>query len=162
MAKVVADLPDNKSEKMRALSAAGFTRAQIATFLDVRYQFVRNVLVAEQQKASEAAAGRSGMRDDAREFSHKSVADPDFAQAVTIDSDGRLQLPQLMMEAAGMRPGETVLVRFGDNRLELSTRAAALARTREEIRKYVPQGVSLVDDLVKERRREVDRERNGA
>ena len=42
--KVVEGLT-TKSDKIRALGAAGFSRTEIAQFLGVRYQHVRNVLV---------------------------------------------------------------------------------------------------------------------
>ncbi len=42
--KIVEGLT-TKSDKIRALDAAGFTRTEIAQFLGIRYQHVRNVLV---------------------------------------------------------------------------------------------------------------------
>jgi len=35
----------SKSAKIRAMSADGYTRTQIAKILDIRYQHVRNVLI---------------------------------------------------------------------------------------------------------------------
>src|SRR5215470_16205423 len=57
-----------KSEKIRRLAEADYSRQEIADFLGVRYQFVYNVLAAdekkrilaeaeEQKKRGEAAAG---------------------------------------------------------------------------------------------------------
>src|SRR5947209_827698 len=42
----------SKSEKMRALASAGYERADIARFLGTRYQFVRNVLVQDEERKS--------------------------------------------------------------------------------------------------------------
>lgn len=44
----------NKSAKMRTLAALGFSTSAIAKFLDVKYQFVRNVL--NQKKAPSTTA----------------------------------------------------------------------------------------------------------
>jgi len=53
--KVVENLP-TKSAKIRALAQAGFERTEIAHFLNIRYQHVRNVLV----QSSVASVKRSG------------------------------------------------------------------------------------------------------
>lgn len=45
MRKVITKDLATVSAKIRALDAAGYTRSQIAKFLDKRYQHVRNVLV---------------------------------------------------------------------------------------------------------------------
>lgn len=47
--KVVEGLP-TKSAKIRALDDAGYERTEIAKFLDIRYQHVRNVLVDRDLK----------------------------------------------------------------------------------------------------------------
>ena len=43
---------DTKSSKIRALNSKGHKRADIARFLDIRYQHVRNVLVQKMKKTS--------------------------------------------------------------------------------------------------------------
>jgi len=50
MRRIVEGLP-TKSSKIRALDAAGCKRADIARFLDIRYQHVRNVLVQGPPKS---------------------------------------------------------------------------------------------------------------
>lgn len=54
VSKVVSDDKLNVSGKIRALSDLGVSRAEIAKLLGKRYQHVRNVLVAEEQKARSA------------------------------------------------------------------------------------------------------------
>lgn len=46
----------SKSAKMRAYKAAGAETGQIARHMGVKYQFVRNVLVAEKGKLAKAAS----------------------------------------------------------------------------------------------------------
>jgi hypothetical protein len=41
-----------KSAKIRFLHQAGLTKSQIAKKLDIRYQFVRNVLIVPLKKAN--------------------------------------------------------------------------------------------------------------
>ena len=45
----IADMP-TKSAKIRALSAEGWSRSEIANALNIRYQHVRNVLVTPLAK----------------------------------------------------------------------------------------------------------------
>ena len=161
MAKLASGLP-SKSEKMRVLGKAGFSRQEIADFLGVRYQFVRNVLVEAARRGLAAESSTHGVREDEQEFSHAPVEDPGFAQEVTVEPDGAVRIPRKMMEAAGVEPGMPVLVRFGDDQIEIYTQAAGRRRMQAEIRKYVPHGHSLVDDLLRERRREAGREQGGA
>jgi hypothetical protein len=40
-----------KSAKIRAMSSDGMTKSQIAKALDIRYQFVRNVLIVPLKRA---------------------------------------------------------------------------------------------------------------
>ena len=52
--KIVSDPKLNISGKIRALDSYGVPRAEIAKLLNKRYQHVRNVLVADEQKARSA------------------------------------------------------------------------------------------------------------
>lgn len=56
--KVVAGLT-TKSEKIRALAREGFSRTEIADFLKIRYQHVRNVLVQAEIQAESTAGTRA-------------------------------------------------------------------------------------------------------
>lgn len=44
-----------KSAQIRYLNSEGFTRSQIAKYLDIRYQHVRNVLTTELKRVVSAA-----------------------------------------------------------------------------------------------------------
>ena len=77
---------------------------------------------------------------------------------VGIDALGRLQVPAALMTAAGISGDEPVHVRASGDGIEILSRRAALKRAHAIARQFVPDGVSLVDDLIAERRREVDRE----
>jgi hypothetical protein len=45
-------------------------------------------------------------------------------------------------------------VQLDDGELRLATRREAIKRAQRLLRQYVPEGVSLVDELIAERRRE--------
>lgn len=59
IAKVKAMNLGTKSAKIRALFAEGLTRSQIANYLGIRYQHVRNVLVAPMKKSTETTDAKA-------------------------------------------------------------------------------------------------------
>ncbi len=79
-----------------------------------------------------------------------------------ISANGRIVLPKAMREALGARPGDEVLLRLDDVGIVIYTQARALAAIRAELRRHVPEGVSLVDELIADRRAEFEREAAGS
>jgi hypothetical protein len=51
-----------------------------------------------------------------------------------------------------------LLVRFDDDEIRLVTPEATTRKVQAAVRKFVPEGVSLVEELLKERRKEAARE----
>lgn len=136
----------SKSERIRMLAGRGLSRSEIAKKMGVRYQFVRNVLVQhETKKKLEAKA------PDAQ-------ASPGVVRA-TLGPDGRIVIPAAFREALGLKENQTLLLSIEDGELRIRTRAVALRRVQAFVRQYVPEGVSLVDELIEDRRREVEQER---
>jgi AbrB family looped-hinge helix DNA binding protein len=150
MAKLTKGLP-SKSAKMRALAAAGYARADIARFLGTRYQFVRNVL-----KRDEARQNRREADDGAR---------PDHGDLkptkVRLGPDGRVVIPVAFREALNLREGDVVIASVDEGEVRLSTMDAVARRVQAMVRKFIPEGVSLVDELIAERRAEAAREEQG-
>jgi hypothetical protein len=152
-----------KSAKIRKLGAAGYTRQQIADFLGIRYQHVRNVLLDAERKAGHVKATAEA-DPKSLGFAEESLP-PDSPHAghrerVRVDSDGSLLLPSSFVAAAGLAAGTELTARvLDDGHVELISPEAGLKRARAILRKYVPPGVSLVDEVIAERRREVARER---
>ena len=137
---------DTKSDKMRALWRAGYPKAEIARFLGVRYQFVRNVLV----------------QDEARQIG---AADPIQVRApepakLRLGPDGRVVIPAAFREALGLSEGDTLVASMVDDELRLLTLEGALRRARAIVKQFAPQGVSLSDELIEDRRREIESGRN--
>jgi bifunctional DNA-binding transcriptional regulator/antitoxin component of YhaV-PrlF toxin-antitoxin module len=132
---------ETKSEKMRVLAKAGYARADIARYLDVRYQFVRNVLLREEEKVPRA------------EMAATNRASPN---KVKLETDGRVRIPSHVIAALNLRAGETLIVSVDGEEIRLMTIPVAVQKAQALVRRYVPEGVSLVDELLEDRRRETD------
>jgi hypothetical protein len=66
-----------------------------------------------------------------------------------------------MRRALGIVEGEHVQARLVDGELRLLPRELVCQRVQEEFAKHIPPGVSLVDQLIDDRRREAEREERG-
>jgi AbrB family looped-hinge helix DNA binding protein len=71
---------------------------------------------------------------------------------------GRVVIPAEIRRSLGLKEGDTVLFELRDGEAVITTRRARLERARALVRKHVPEGVSLVDELIAERRAEAERE----
>jgi AbrB family looped-hinge helix DNA binding protein len=80
------------------------------------------------------------------------------AQRVKIVDGGKLVIPASMRRQLGISSGDTVLVNVDDGELRVRTIPRAIERARAIVRQYVPEGSSLADELIANRRREADRE----
>ncbi len=77
------------------------------------------------------------------------------SQAVKIGDGGKLVIPASFCRELGIAVGDTVIVEVADGELRVHSRNVALSNARRMMRKLVPEGVSLVDELIAERRAEV-------
>ncbi len=73
-------------------------------------------------------------------------------------SGGRLQIPAEIRKELGLHDGDQVTLKVVDGELRVRSVREAIRRAQEMVRKYVPEGVSLVDELIAERRAEAARE----
>ena len=71
---------------------------------------------------------------------------------------GRVVIPADYRKMLGIEPGDEVIVSFKDGEVRITTVMGAIKRAQAIVRRYVPEGVSLVDELIRERRREAARE----
>jgi len=86
--------------------------------------------------------------------------------ALRIGPQGRLVIPAALRRELALAPGDTLMARVESRRLVLESREQILRRLREELRGAVPEGVSMVDELIAERREDarhdaLDDERRG-
>ncbi len=80
------------------------------------------------------------------------------ARRVKIIEGGKLVIPAAMRRALGIVSGDTVLVGVDDGELRVRSLDKAVARAQALVRRHVPAGVSLADELIAERRSEAERE----
>jgi AbrB family looped-hinge helix DNA binding protein len=65
---------------------------------------------------------------------------------------GRVVIPAEIRKALGMEVGGTLNMRVEDGELRISTLRSRIRRAQERVRKYIPAGVSLSEQLSAERR----------
>jgi len=75
-----------------------------------------------------------------------------------LSPNGRIVIPAAFRRALGLKSGDEVVITLGEDELRLSTSRHALRRLQTLVRKHVPKGVSLADELIRERRDEASRD----
>ena len=76
-----------------------------------------------------------------------------------VNENGRVVIPASFRKALGINPGDQVIFRLDDDELRVTTMKKRIERAQRLVRKYVKPGVSLVDELIAERREAAKRER---
>lgn len=71
-----------------------------------------------------------------------------------VTEGGRVVIPAQMRKALGIEVGQDVNFSLEENSVKISTPRQALEHLRELVRGSVPEGVSIVDELIADRRRE--------
>jgi AbrB family looped-hinge helix DNA binding protein len=77
---------------------------------------------------------------------------------VRVDRQGRLVLPARIREELGVVGGGELTLDVNDDEVRLVSHRQAIRRIQKLVRRYVPEGVSLVDELLADRREEAARE----
>ena len=72
----------------------------------------------------------------------------------TVGEGGRIVIPAEFRKALGLKAGDVVMLGLADDELRLVSLRDAIRRTQEMVRRSNPEGRSLVDELIAERRRE--------
>ena len=78
--------------------------------------------------------------------------------SLMVAPNGRVVIPADMRSVLGVKDGGKLIARIENGALVLESVQAALAGVQAMVRAYVPEGVSLVDELIAERRAEAERE----
>lgn len=73
---------------------------------------------------------------------------------VRIRKSGRLVVPVKLRKALNIKAGDEILARLENDSIRLIPVQQAVNLAQKVVRQYVPQGVSLVDELIKARREE--------
>ncbi len=75
-----------------------------------------------------------------------------------IVSGGRLQIPADVRKELGLADGDNVRLEVVDGELRVRSFHAVIMAIQAEVRKYVPEGISLANELIADRRAEAARE----
>ena len=75
-----------------------------------------------------------------------------------IGKGGRIVVPAKYRKALDLKPGDDVILVLEDGEVRITTLPRVIQRAQEIVRRYIPEGRSLVDELIRERRDEADRE----
>jgi len=67
---------------------------------------------------------------------------------------GRIVIPAPIRKRLGIETGETVVLRCTGEQVQLYSQAMAVKRLQQFVRRHVPKGLSLSEELLRERRRE--------
>lgn len=71
---------------------------------------------------------------------------------LTVDAQGRVLIPAEIRNALGWKPGDRLVADIVDGTLTLMTFEESIRRIQALVRQYNPEGRSLVDELIAERR----------
>lgn len=82
----------------------------------------------------------------------------DTETRMRVNENGRVVIPASYRKALGIKAGDEVILRMEDDELRITTMKRRLERAQRRIRQYVKPGVSLVDELIAERREAAKRE----
>ena len=160
-------LTDNlptKSAKIRALSAAGYKRQEIADFLGIRYQHVRNVLLQPLalRGVASAPARPPGFAEHPVPAIAGNTGEADEASGnIVVEPDGRVALPESLRRAFGWQPGRRVFWVRESGTIRLFSEEAALRFAQALVAKHVKSSGDIVDEFLKERREEARRDDRG-
>ena len=77
---------------------------------------------------------------------------------VKVADGGRIVIPAEFRRSLDLEVGDEVILDLAEGRLVVLTPRQAVKRAQETVRRYVPEGRRLVDELIADRRAEVDRE----
>ena len=156
-----------KAARIRALAAAGLDRSYVANALGLSYQHVYNVLSAGAPLADRVADAGTNMANAGPDAYPTAVAvpdppdddapGPDPVRAV-VETGGRVAIPPAFLDALRLSEGDSIVLSLEGDELRVYGQGAAIRRVQRLVAQHVPADVSLVDELIAERRREAQRE----
>ena len=80
------------------------------------------------------------------------------SQAVKIVDGGKLIIPAQFRRKLGINTGDTVMIELADDGLRVRSLSASVKLAQSIVREFVPEELSLADELIAERRVEAGRE----
>lgn len=144
------------ADKIRALDAAGHSRAEIARLLGKRYQHVRNVLEGDKLRAQPPANIEPPTDSRIEELPDGGLRVGAFFR-LRIGPGGTVLLPKEVM-AFGYREGGVLLADLEGERFVIISPKESYRRIRAKIPPWKPGQPLWSEELIAERRREAARE----
>ncbi len=139
------------ADKIRALDAAGYSRAEIARLLNKRYQHVRNVLEGDKLKARSARPG-------AKPWEAPTTVRAGESFRMTVGTGGVVVLPPELMEAFGLHPGTNLIAHLEGERFTLVSPGESWRKATASIPPWRTGEPLWSEELIAERRREAQKE----
>jgi AbrB family looped-hinge helix DNA binding protein len=75
-----------------------------------------------------------------------------------VNENGRVVIPASFRKAMGINIGDEVVLRMENNELRILTLKRRIERAQRLVRQHVKPGISLVDELIADRREAAKRE----
>lgn len=160
MQDITRGLP-SKSEKIRRLGARGYTRQQIADFLGLRYQHVRNVLLDAERKSGLKTMNKpvTVATTEVAETGAPFRVPRKVMTALVVALDGSLTIPSGIMADVQFKPGDRItLVKERDGNIKVLSFEEGIRHAQDLVAQFSRPGTSLADELLKMRREEVEKE----
>ncbi len=80
----------------------------------------------------------------------------DAGAHAVVGPGGRVVIPAAYRDALGITESDAVLMRLDGEELGLTSDETEVRWVREIVSRYVPEGIGLVEEILRERRREID------
>ncbi len=77
---------------------------------------------------------------------------------VKIGEGGVVTIPAHFLDAMGVKDGDEITITLDGRELKLYSYQQAVKRAQEIVRRYIPEGRMLSEELIRERREEAARE----
>lgn len=77
---------------------------------------------------------------------------------VRIAEGGRIVIPAEIRERLGLEVGSELVMTVEDDQATLMSAGVSRRRAQERVRRFIPAGISLSEELMAERKREAERE----
>jgi bifunctional DNA-binding transcriptional regulator/antitoxin component of YhaV-PrlF toxin-antitoxin module len=142
------------ADKIRALDAAGYPRAEIARMLGKRYQHVRNVLEGDKLKSQRSEGLRPSSWWAGVERLPGGGSRIGDLYRLPIDAEGRVTLPQSLMKAFGLRTGGVAVAERDGELFTIISHKESMRRVRADIPQWRPGEPMWSEELIADRRRE--------
>ncbi len=80
------------------------------------------------------------------------------SQTIEIAEGDALVIPARFRQELGLEVGDSVVLEIADGELRVRSRQVAIIHAQKLLRQVVPEGVSLADELIADRRADAARE----